>query len=174
MTKDIDRTSPDFQREVADMVRREVIYCVSSLVSDLASGYGETLPGELGQLAEEAFEMSTPLQDYESAAYDEGWRYVEIDGVGTIKKPGTADDEDDSAEYDSWEDCCDAERIEPHDREVYEHWIVSRWLANRLSEHGEKVGEVAGLTVWARTTTGQSIGMDNVTENIYIISQKSE
>ena len=46
--------------------------------------------------------------------------------------------------------------------EVYEHWICSSWLARKLKERGEVVGELCGLTIWGRGTTGQSICMDHV------------
>jgi len=50
--------------------------------------------------------------------------------------------------------------------EVYEHWLVSDWLARRLVDKGEITGEVAGLTVWGRCCTGQSICMDSVIQEI--------
>jgi len=57
---------------------------------------------------------------------------------------------------------------EPYQREVYEHWIVSDWLADRLAEKGEKIdNDFAGMTVWARTTTGQGIASDSVIEAIH-------
>jgi hypothetical protein len=68
-----------------------------------------------------------------------------------------------------WRACCEQNEIEPHDREVYEHWIVSDWLARRLEEEGEKVDtDFAGLTVWARTCTGQSIALDDVIQRIAV------
>ena len=46
--------------------------------------------------------------------------------------------------------------------DIYEHWIVSSWLARKLEERGEVVGELCGLTIWGRGATGQSICMDHV------------
>lgn len=52
-------------------------------------------------------------------------------------------------------------------RTVFEHHIVSNWLADRLEEEGETVvRDVAGLTIWGRITTGQSIALDGVMEAI--------
>lgn len=69
----------------------------------------------------------------------------------------------------TWEDLCQEFDIEPYDREVYEHWIVSDWFARRLAEKGEKVDtDFAGLTVWARTCTGQSISLDGVVQDIAV------
>lgn len=56
--------------------------------------------------------------------------------------------------------------IEPDYQDCYEHWIVSQWLARRLQERGEVVVEVAGVTVWGRTASGQSISCDYVIEQI--------
>jgi hypothetical protein len=48
-----------------------------------------------------------------------------------------------------------------------EYWIVSDWLAALLAEKGEKVcDDVYGMTVWGRFTTGQSISMDRVIQDI--------
>jgi hypothetical protein len=70
------------------------------------------------------------------------------------------------AESDGWQKVCDDHRLDPEQREAYEHWIVSGWLAHRLAEKGEITGEVCGLTIWGRCTTGQSISMDGVIEEI--------
>lgn len=63
-------------------------------------------------------------------------------------------------------DLCDALNIDWHDREVYEHWAVSGWLGRKLNEQGEKTLELYGMTVWCRCTTGQSICLDRVIQEI--------
>lgn len=55
--------------------------------------------------------------------------------------------------------------LDPEQIEVYEHWIVSEWAARFLKQEGEVVGEVCGLTIWGRCTTGQAIALDNVWES---------
>jgi len=50
--------------------------------------------------------------------------------------------------------------------EVYEHYSISDWLARKLSDEGEITGEVAGLTVWGRCCTGQSMTLDPVIQKI--------
>jgi len=53
------------------------------------------------------------------------------------------------------------------ERDVFEHWTVSEWLAEKLIEKGEFVGtDFYGLSVWGRTTTGQSVKMDGVIQEI--------
>lgn len=52
-------------------------------------------------------------------------------------------------------------------REVFEHWIVDRHMADELRSHGETVvDDIYGWSIWSRTTTGQSICMDRVIREI--------
>jgi hypothetical protein len=158
-----------------DIVRREVFYCVSSLVSTLAGGYGSIENTErlrsrgraaqaaLSELTEQAFELASPLLDYEAAAEDEGWEFISDEFGARICRDKT----DGTTWEGTAEDICRDFEIEPHEREVFEHWIVSDWLADKLAEHGEKVDkDFAGMTIWARTTTGQGIASDYVIERI--------
>jgi hypothetical protein len=65
--------------------------------------------------------------------------------------------------------CCEFQVDTDDFREdVYEHWIVSGWLAARLRERGEVTGDLCGVTIWGRCTTGQSICLDRVIQNIAI------
>ena len=52
--------------------------------------------------------------------------------------------------------------------DVYEHWIVSGWLARKLKGKGETVGELCGMAIWGRCTTGQAICLDRVIQNLAI------
>lgn len=65
-----------------------------------------------------------------------------------------------------WQEFCDAERLDPHDLDVYEHWAVTSWFKRRLAEHGEITGELLDFDVWGRTCTGQAIAMDHVIASI--------
>lgn len=145
-----------------DIVRMEVYYCVSALVSTLAQGYGDSgLPADLGQVCEQAFELACPIDDWQEAAEQAGWSA----GVDTTDSDFTHPDS--TQVYNNWQTLCECEGIEPYQWEVFEHWIVSDWLADKLEARGEKVDrDFAGLTVWTRTTTGQAIAMDSVIEAI--------
>ena len=50
--------------------------------------------------------------------------------------------------------------------EVYEHYLISGWLAARLRERGETIGELCGLTIWGRGCTGMSVSLDSVMQSI--------
>jgi hypothetical protein len=129
------------------IVAREVYCCVSNLVSRLA---------ELGD--EDAADMSAPVADYEEAALQHGWTQGDL---------GWTHQDHEGDGYETAHEACDADRIDPYEREVFEHWAISQWLARRLDEMGEQVStDFYGLCVWARTTTGQSIAIDSCVEQI--------
>lgn len=169
----------DLQRKCSSLVDREVVYCVSSLVYQLAQGYGHNLPGDLGELAEEAFEVSTPIEDYEEPVEwhlrnemtraelaelleNASFQVYDHEDHATLATAylGHLRDEDELQQF------AGEHNIEPDQREIFEHWIVSKWLADKLRERGERIGEVAGMTVWGRPTTGQAISMDEVIRDI--------
>tara|TARA_R100000234_G_C4973001_1_gene167165 strand:- start:375 stop:824 length:450 start_codon:yes stop_codon:yes gene_type:complete len=53
-------------------------------------------------------------------------------------------------------------------QEVFEHWLCSDWLIERLKEQNEPILETDLETWWGRTCTGQSIYLDhNIQELAY-------
>lgn len=156
-------------RTAEQIVNREVHYCVSHLVSTLAAGAYQ-VPASTNALAdlnsacEQAFELCSPILDWEEAARELGF-YEDPEDANVIMNA-----ESGGLEFTGegrWQRACERDDIEPYAREVFEHWIVSDWLADRLAEKGEKVDkDFAGMTVWARTTTGQGIASDSVIEAI--------
>ncbi len=151
---------------VEDMVRREVVLCVSSLVSMLALDTGYPHAEGMDELTEQALRLGYSLEDYEEAARQEGWCGPFTDDFGaTFFK---CDDGSLWAVKD-WEGLCAAFDIDPYEREIFEHWAVSPWLAEKLTAKGERVDmDFAGFCVWGRTTTGQGIAQDSVIQEIYV------
>lgn len=159
-------------RTVDQMVQQEILCCMSSLVSTLAGGYGSALGGDgrgngrlrdLESLCEQAGELASPIPDYEEAALQAGWTQKSGSPYWWSPRPNETGDYLLSAEQ-----VCERHNIEPYDREVFEHWAVTDWFADRLIEQGEKVDKDFGnLCIWARTTTGQGIASDGVVERIY-------
>lgn len=49
-------------------------------------------------------------------------------------------------------------------QEVYEWWMVSGWLCNKLKEHGAVV--IEGENIWGRCTTGQHMLLDSIMSDI--------
>lgn len=172
-----------------NLVHREVRYCVSALVSTLAAGaYVIDAPlspqqrgrnaqalRDLAALAEQAAELCAPILDYEEAAYEAGFEQRDLDGVPHWCHRDTPADNPCENFYETAEDVCDNAPADPIEREVFEHWIVSDWLAEKLAAKGEKVDtDFAGLTVWARTMTGQGIASDSVIQDIVADLNKPE
>ena len=52
--------------------------------------------------------------------------------------------------------------------DLYEHWVVSSWLARKLKERGYVVGELCGLAIYGRACTGQSMCLDHNMQSIAI------
>lgn len=149
-----------------DLVRREVHYCVSYLVSTLSINAFGVMPraGDLAALCEQASELAAPIDDWEEAAIQAGWSHGQQLDWSREDAGGPLSPREFRK---TAQEACEADDLEPYQREVYEHWIVSDWLADELEAEGEKVDkDFAGLTVWARTTTGQAIAADGVIERI--------
>jgi hypothetical protein len=166
-------------RTIDQMIQSEVLVCLSSLVSTLAEGYG-TIAGArnpLAELSEQAMEIASPVPDYAEAAIQNvhEWDWERCQDVGYATHGPAPEDmpvekmrADILASVEDWAAFCDEHNIEPYDREVFEHWAVTDWLADKLIAAGEKVDkDFAGMCVWARTTTGQGIAQDYVVQCIY-------
>ncbi|MGO4441372.1 hypothetical protein [Rhizobium sp. RAF56] len=154
----------------SDLVKREVHHCVSHLVFVVAGGSGGNVESttELADLAEQAFELCSPIDDFEEAASQEGYRQGAAGSwFNGNRYPDWTAANDEGDTFDNARDVCEHYDIEPYQRDVFEHWIVSDWLADKLEAKGEKIDkDFAGLTVWARTCTGQAIACDWVVEQI--------
>lgn len=158
-------TDSNLQARAARLVEREVHACMTSLVSTLAKAGGGAIASRKGgnpyldptvsdlmHMADQAMELAAPVLDYEGAAKE-----PDEDGLTWTDEAMAA------AGFPDWEDVCRHDGIEPHEMEVYEHWAVSSWLAEKLAAKGERVDtDFAGLNIWARTTTGQAIHADAV------------
>ncbi len=174
-------------QERADrLVRNEVYVCLSSLVSTLAKGafdcstFGKTAK-ELDSLCEQAFELCTPILDYEEAAMQEGWSVrhdmhgyyfcnteeAELEDSGTASVGFDGRPHYATEEACDWQELCNDESIDPYEREVFEHWSVSQHLADDLASLGERIdNDFAGMCVWGRTTTGQGIAQDSIIRRV--------
>lgn len=155
---------------IEQMVQREVLCCMSSLVSTLAQGYVVTHDNDandINDLCEQASELASPVLDYQEAAIQAGWR-LRSEGTPKTFEEHTKHGVGLFVSYTSWQELCEQQRIDPYEREVYEHWAVSQWFAEKLQAQGERVDtNFAGLNVWARTCTGQAISIDGVVQKIY-------
>ncbi len=144
-------SDPDYQRAVGAFVAREVCYCVSGLVCEIAKD------------REDYFHMFRVFDG------DQAREFVAQELADDPEQKGEIEDFDldDAGEL---KDAMDALCLDPADAEcdVYEHWIVTDWLADKLKAKGEMIErDFYGLTIWGRTTTGQAILLDSVICHIY-------
>ena len=148
--------SSENQRILEKFVDREVIYCVSHLVYELAQK-AEHFP----KYEDDLFGAFEGLPDYQAAAEDNGCVLMDNEGVNMFYN----EDQDEWFDSDDWQELCDQEGIDVDDYipEIFEHWIITDFLANRLEAKGERVlRDFFGMTVWCRSCTGQSILLDMV------------
>lgn len=159
----------DYQRDVETMSRQNVYYCVSYLVSDMAGQdryMDELLPvlfyDDYEEPAEWFIDNDMQLQDMVDYIANQDYAVHDPESLEKCRKQVT------NIARGDWRDFADDYRIDPHTIEAYEHWIVSDWFADKLEAQGQMVlHDFNGLTIWGRTTTGQSIHMDSVICNIY-------
>lgn len=145
------------KKELSEFVGREVIYCVSQLVSGL---------GNDGSLHSESRMLDDFPELYQGPPTYGEWTCPECDHKW-----------EDEPEVDECPECkvkfmdiiaSQSEFTPTEYAEIYEHWIVTNWLANRLEEKGEAIcKDFYGLVVWGRTTSGQSIALDSVISEIH-------
>lgn len=160
--------------KISDFVSVHVHQGINHIVDALAKGDATSTanPPELRELIEKASELTYPIPDYEEPLTQRGWEYSpENDGWIDCKEADYIDGE--SMYFDTAQDACYYLDLDPMDREPFEYWIASGWLADELEKRDEKVErDFAGLTVWARCTTGQSVSLDAVIEEIHAALQQ--
>ncbi len=188
-------TDPQKQKIADKLVRREVIECVSYMISEVSRvSHDLGIEDELCTL----LEGSDPLDedDYEQVATDEGWQRFtklspkvqaalikneEVDEASKCETFLIVDMDEDSVPTvdsiciaDNFEELCDIECLdmsvaeEENRYEIYEHWSISSFLADKLRERGETVEELLGFIVWGRGTTNQAICLDRSIQQIAI------
>lgn len=147
------RLDPDYQRKVSDFVSREVIYCVSTLVSEFAS------KDEDFYHIFRTFDPDRAREMIDEASQDDPERENDL-GLDDLDLNDPEDLQNLFQELDL--DISEAEA------EVYEHWIVTDWLAGKLALKGETIErDFHGLTIWGRCCTGQAISLDDVICTIF-------
>ena len=159
---------------IQDLVQREVIYCVSSLV------YTLTQENKLDE--EQAIELWTGPIDYGAAKYE-----LELERDAVFKHFCTEDNtycfgvrnddliwridpihnDEETAIYE-WFEIYRGGSLSDFRSEVFEHWIVTNWLADKLEAKGETVvRDFYGLTIYCRPCTGQALHCDWPIISIY-------
>lgn len=161
MTKQDKYTSAEYQHAVKDFVQREVVYCVSYLISELAKD--EKHMDDLLPVLQQS-DWIAPAQEHGAKLH-----YREDDGHWCVLDQNDNDmwhmlfgTQEEAAQM-----YCEENDLEPHTIEAYEHWIVSDWLMEKLDAKGEMVTDFMNLNIWGRACTGQAIALDRVICDIY-------
>ena len=144
---------------VRRLIDREVITLANELVEHLAQD--DTAPF-FDQLLDMAFapDLSEAPEGYTVFKDSGGWYWEQDDyprriDDGIIAEAFDTPEEAVRAAFD------DAEE-DPITQEVFQHWLVSDYLAERLEEIGAPVArDVLGLNIWGRTECGQSLHYDH-------------
>jgi hypothetical protein len=167
------RSDGDYQRAVGEFVHREVIYCVSGLVF------------QIGRESDDWFHLF--VQDDWETAVREAVPDMPREKLLEFLRENNCEVGADSSAATLWSACLrhlesaaswldfgHTYDLEPQRHEIYEHWIVSEWLAAQLEQRGEVVErDFHGLTIWGRACTGQAILLDEVICAIYDELQKA-
>lgn len=184
----------DYQRKVQEFVHSNVTHCVSNLVYELTQISYECPSFDIDTA--ETLQNAWQIPDYETAAYDwlesadiydicntlyDYFSYTELPDDWDVECDNFSDDKRDELtaelrEYlddlqsDEYLDFCEANEIDitDHCHEVFEHWAMSGYLAQKLEMQGEKIISLFDFDyIWCRTTTGQAISIDHVITDIY-------
>ena len=164
------KTSTIMTITIQELVQREVIYCVSSLVHTL------TQENKLDEeLTIELWTSPINYDDCEYAIKEDGSYLGQKDGLWGLYDNDEPNNPIVDYEYETREALIDwyfddmSWDINQYRSEVFEHWIVTCWLGKKLQEHDETVVEdVLGISyIWCRSTTGQAIHCDCVIQEIY-------
>lgn len=156
---------------INDFVSQNVVYNVSILISEqfMVIEYLSNGDQEILYNLAVSYDYEEPARDYiEDMSIVECMEFL-IDEEGELPYRGNARDQ--LLRYLDKENCwqyfCEDKGIDPYGVEALEHWIISEYLGRKLEEKGEIVEEYQGLLIWGRGTSGQSIAMDSVIEEIW-------
>lgn len=161
-------TDLNLEEAARRLVANEVHYCVSGLISAALQNFGPATAmgfdeSDLCTLSSRRADLDDYIEDAPASlkvAQDgEEFKWKDGEAMWSIGFP------DKLAAY---RDAFDRSGItEPDGREIFEHWIVSDWLADKLEKRGESIArDVLGLIIWGRSTTGQAIYGDHIIEEI--------
>lgn len=124
--------------DIDAVINNHIFVNASSLVYELADK-AEQFPDYIDAL----YSAYQGMPDCEQACRDAGYKRL-------------------PAAYSTWQELADELQLDltNYMPDVFEHWLVSTWLAGRLLEIGERVIYFAGLNIWCRTVTGLALEDD--------------
>jgi DNA repair exonuclease SbcCD ATPase subunit len=177
----MDHNSSKNQEIKRKFVEREVYCCVSGMVEYILSkGYEDreapfTMDDveniyinnseEIEELNDKKEELEEQKEKFESELEELEWQEDSVpafdEKMGKLEEQILKLEEQISNIEDEIEEL-ENEQEEP--QEVYEWWMCSGWLIDKLANHNEPVLKDEGI--WGRTCTGQAILLDGVISRI--------
>ena len=71
-----------------------------------------------------------------------------------------------TTEKEAWIACAKENHIYPEYQQVYDHFVVTKWLYDQLVTENEQTSNYKGCFIWGRTCSGQTCYMDRVIKKI--------
>ena len=160
---------------IQDLVQREVLLCVSTLIDELRE--------KEGCLDEDIlYDLYKGPIDYGAAKYElelkrdsvfkhycdkDDRYYFGVRSEHLVWRIDPIHNDEETAIYE-WFEVYHGGDLEDYRQEVYEHYVITIWLADKLEAQGETVvRDVFGLTIYCRPCTGQALHCDWVIQEIY-------
>ncbi|EGT4199019.1 hypothetical protein ACF12F_003056 [Clostridioides difficile] len=138
---------------ISNFVNREVYTCVTSMVEYILKQEGDDKPFDYNDLENVYIDNSDKIKELEE-------KIEELESkLNTLENEREIENIENQIN-DLKNEVIELENEQDEPNEVYEFWIVSGWLCNKLKELGEVV--ISSENIWGRGCTGQSISLDYV------------
>ncbi len=153
----------NLQETIERLVNQEILACQSSLVEAML----QNGMAEYEEIENMYIDNSDKIQEVEEERDEILDKYNELEDKEELT-------ESEEIEFNNLEDKIsdlenqieELEREQEEPQDIFEWWLVSNWLANKLRNYNEPILDNDYGTWWGRTCTGQSISMDYVMECI--------
>lgn len=152
----IDYNSSENLEIKSQFVKREVLTCFSYEMDAILKCSYEAYLGNASLLKD------LPNWDDVENAYEDVCPKCGSDDVYKVPEADKPSANDDCFECGSCGILQENEQLDSQPKEIYEWWIVTKFLYNKLKSHGQPVLEWGNNCYWGRCTTGQSIMLDHV------------
>ena len=136
------------QERNGNFVAREIYCCQSMLVE--------------GMLKQGLFNYEDIENFYEYRCPECGWGNIDQE----VFDNGKITDEPPNYKCPYCEKVLETLPDEPESQEIYEWWVCSDWMIEKLREKGEPILSSCYGDWWGRTCTGQAIKLDNIIDRI--------
>jgi hypothetical protein len=153
------------QERASNIVRDNVIYCVTMLVEDLLDkdilSYDDMCNLTVDK-SEEISEKEDAIEELECiiSAFKSDLEYE--DNINEIKGIENEISINRKLLEKLREELEELQEQDGTHQEAYEWWIVDDWIADKLKERDEIILECEYFTAWGRGTSGQAIEMDSI------------